>query len=79
MGLKWLLILIGHLYLSAMWFGMAPRTGTKTKCLKEIGLCAPNMITILGSIVNIFGGTYMTSLQARKSYTLMMNKISYEL
>ena len=79
MGLKWLLIFIGHLYLSGMWFGVAPRTGTKKKCLKEIGLRAPNMITILGSIANIFGGTYMTSLQARKSYTLMMNKISYEL
>ena len=42
---------------------------------KEIGLRAPNIITILGSIVNIFGGTYMTSLRAQESYTVMMNKI----
>ena len=29
----------------------------KDMCLKEIGLHAQNMITILGSIVNISGGT----------------------
>ena len=32
----------------------------KDMCLKEIGLRAQNMLTILGSIVNIIGGTYMT-------------------
>ena len=29
-------------------------------CLKEIGIHAQNMITVLGTIVNITGGTYMT-------------------
>ena len=29
-------------------------------CLKEIGLYAQNMITILGLIVNMIGGSYMT-------------------
>ena len=32
----------------------------KDMCLKGIGLCAQNMITILGPIVNILGGTYVT-------------------
>jgi hypothetical protein len=30
-------------------------------CVKEIGLCAQNMIIILGTIVDIIGGTYMTN------------------
>ena len=37
------------------------RSGAKNKhqkgvCFKEIGLCAQNMISIPGSIVNIIGG-----------------------
>jgi hypothetical protein len=33
----------------------------KDICLKEIGLCAHNMLTIMGSIINIIGGgTYVT-------------------
>ena len=32
----------------------------KDMCFKEIGLCPQNLITILGLIVNILGGTYMT-------------------
>ena len=38
-----------------MWFGVAARTDTKAKeiCLKEIGLHVQNMITVLGSIVNM--------------------------
>jgi hypothetical protein len=53
----WLLISIGYLYLSAMWF---QEWLSKDMCLEEIGLHAQNMITILGSIVNRIGGTYMT-------------------
>lgn len=30
------------------------------KCSQEIGLCAPNMISILSSIVDIIGVTHMT-------------------
>ena len=44
-----------------MWSGVAPKVETKEMCVKEIGLCAQNMIIILGSIFNIIGGTYMTN------------------
>ena len=33
----------------------------KEICLNEIGLRAQNMLTILGSRVNMIGGTYMTT------------------
>lgn len=33
----------------------------KDMCLKVIGLCAHNILTILGSIVYMIGGTYMTT------------------
>jgi hypothetical protein len=33
----------------------------KYMCLKEIGLCDDNMLTILESMVNMIGGTYMTT------------------
>ena len=41
--------LLGHLYLSGMWFGVAPITATKRTCLcfKEVRLRAQNMIIIL--------------------------------
>jgi hypothetical protein len=51
MCLSWLLILIGHLYLSGMWVGVASRINTEKTRFKEIGLRAPYMITILGSVV----------------------------
>ena len=43
-------------------------------CLKEIRLCAPNMITILGSMVNVTRGTY-DHLMSMRLFTLIMNKI----
>ena len=44
-------------------------------CLKEIGLRAQNLITILSSIVNMIGGTYMITYKAHKeTLTLIMNK-----
>ena len=46
-------------------FGSKNRHSTGLKkdimCLKEIGSHAQNMLTILGSIVNIIGGIYMTT------------------
>ena len=36
------------------------RTDAIKTWLKEIGLRAQNFLTILGSIINITGGTYMT-------------------
>ena len=57
-----LLFLLGPLYLSGMWLGVFPRTDTQKRCVfKRLKLQAQNMILILGSIVNIIGGTYMTN------------------
>ena len=42
-----------------MWLGVDPRADTKKMCLKDTGLRAQNILTILGSIVNMVGGTYM--------------------
>ena len=52
-------ILSGHLYLSGMWSGVAPKWIPNRHVFEEIRLRAQSMITILGSIVNISGGTYM--------------------
>ena len=44
--------------MSALWLGVDLTTTTKkTMCLKEIGLCAHNTLTILGSIVSMVGGS----------------------
>ena len=42
----------GNLYLS-VWLGVDLKMDTKKTCSKEIGLHAKNMLTIIGSIVNI--------------------------
>jgi hypothetical protein len=56
-GLTW--VFFRHLYLSGVWLGVDLRTESrKTLCLKEIGLSAENLLTILHSTVNITGGTY---------------------
>jgi hypothetical protein len=51
-------MLIGHLYLLGGWSGADLRTDMKKAfmCLKEIGLHAQNLLTILGLSVNIIGG-----------------------
>jgi hypothetical protein len=69
-----LVILIKHLQLSGMWLSVAPRTDTKKIYLKVTRLHAQNMITILGSIVNIIGWTY-DHLTSMRMLTLIMNKI----
>ena len=44
-----------------VWSGVDLRTDTKKSCaLQEIGLDVQNLFTILGSIVNLIEGTYMT-------------------
>ena len=54
MNLFWVIILIGHLYLSGVWLDVAPRIDTQNKSyLKKIGLCAQCMITILGSMIKL--------------------------
>ena len=55
-GVIWLLIFIGHLYLSGGWLRADVITETKKTCLKEIGLRAQKLLTILGSVVNIIWG-----------------------
>ena len=44
-----------------VWSGVDLRTDTKKSCvLQEIGLHVQNLFTILGSIVKLIEGTYMT-------------------
>ena len=57
----WLLLLNGHLYLSGMSFGVAPKTNTKMACIQRDRTASSYMEILLGSIVNIIGGTYMTT------------------
>ena len=56
MGVIWLLTFIGHLYMSGGWLRADLIMETKKTCLKEIGLSAQKLLTILGSIVNIIWG-----------------------
>ena len=52
----WLLTLNGHQFWSGMWLGVDLRKDMCLKnsmCFKVIGLCAHNLLTMLGSIVNI--------------------------
>ena len=70
---------VKHLFLSGMWFDVVARTKTikEIMCQTKIGLCAQNMITIIGSnIANIIGGgwVYDDSMSMR-IFTLIMNKI----
>jgi hypothetical protein len=43
--------------------------------LKEIGLCAQNMITIVGSIVDIIGGNLYGHLICTRFFAFTMNRI----
>ena len=54
------LLRFGHLYLTGMWLGVDIKNRLpKGMCLKEIIPGAHNMLTILGSIVNMIEKTYM--------------------
>ena len=45
-------------------------------CLQEIGICVQNMLTILGSIVNIISGDLYDHLyMSTRIFTLIMDKI----
>ena len=46
----------------------------KDMCLKEIELCVQNMLTIIGSIIDMIGGLY-DHLMSKRMFTLIMNKI----
>lgn len=65
------------LYLSGMWLGQAPKTNTKRDTwLKEIRLHAENVITNLGSTMNVIRerGLYDHLMTTRIS-TLTINKV----
>jgi hypothetical protein len=54
-------LVIGHLYLSGMWFDVVPRMDTKkTRVYKRLDcVCVcENMIITIGLIVNVFEGIY---------------------
>ena len=70
--------LMGHLHLSGVWVRCGFKNGhQRGMCLKEIGLCAQNLLSILRSIVSIIiGGDLYDRFRRKKSLTLMMNKIS---
>ena len=57
-----------------IWRGLKNKY-KKDMCLKEIGLCAQNMITILSSTINIIGGDLYNELMSTRIFTSMMNKI----
>ncbi len=58
-----------HLHWSGVWLDVAPRTSTKKgpkrdqkdMCLTKMRLHAQYMITVLGSIANTIGETYVTT------------------
>jgi hypothetical protein len=59
-GLPRLHFLIRHLYLNGKWLDVDVRPDAERHVFKEFELQAQNYLTILGLIVNIIGGTYMT-------------------
>ena len=54
----WWLLLIGHLYLNAVRQGLLLSLNSKY----ETGVCAPNVDTILGSVVNTIERAYVLTL-----------------
>ena len=45
-----------------MWLGVDLGTWhPKNTCVQKIGLCAQNMLTIIGLMMNMIVGTYMTT------------------
>ena len=47
----------------------------KDTCLKEIGLHAQNMITIVASIIDLLGGNLYDHSMSTRIFTLILNKI----
>ena len=73
-GLSWSLFLIETAIFEWCVVGCGSKNGyQKNMCLKEIGLHAQNLLTILGSIINIIGGLPFNELE--ESLTLIMNEI----
>jgi hypothetical protein len=73
-------IFMGHPYFNGMWLGVAPRMDMKeTYVLKRLDFVFKILITILGSIVKINEGTYMTIIEHGKSSLRLSIKYSFEL
>lgn len=67
--------MVMFLNLNGLWFrSRCKNTHQKDFCLKEIGQCAQNVVSVLASIVNIIGGTYVTILITLRIFTLTLNK-----
>ena len=66
MGLKWLVFLIGPLYLIDMRFGEDQRANIIKTRSKEIGLHPQILISALHSIVNAIRRTYISSSKVNK-------------
>jgi hypothetical protein len=60
------------MYLSGMWLGVDLKMDTKDTFLTEIGLCAHNMLTILGPISDMIGGS-MWPYNEHKFFKMIMN------
>ena len=67
--------LIGHLYLSGVWFDVPPRMKTNKTCdYKRLDY----MIIILSSKINIIEGNLYDHVMDTSSFTLLANINSYE-
>ena len=53
-----------------MWLGVDPNNGHQNNiiCFEEIRLRAQNLLTILGSIVNIIGGGSIWSFKKKENF-----------
>ena len=60
-----------------VWWGS--RIDTKKTCIKDIGLCAQNMITILGLMVKIVVGNLYDHLMSTRIFDGLWIRHSYEL
>ena len=58
------LFYIGHLYFSARWQGLS------LMMVIEVGLCAQNMKSTLGSIVNTIKRAYVIPLKRKETFNL---------
>ena len=54
------MVLIRHLYKSEFWFCVGSKNENRTKfLLNKIGLHSEHVVTILDSVVNMIGKTYI--------------------
>ena len=66
-------VLIGHLYLSCMWFVVTSRTNSQKICrFEEVGLYAQIMITISSSKVDIIGGDLYVQIMSTRIFAFKM-------